>query len=316
MRSPNNSDARCRVALKMLPGTALIYVIKPAAQRRELDLLSLNLPRTFAQSPYLHMNAPHQSDIGNRETRLFGIPIAGVSPDDAVDIVEKAIINRQKLHIGVVNAAKIVNMGKNPELRDSVLDSDVIFADGMSVVWASKLLGTPLPSRVTGIDLMFGMLARADRANYRVYLLGATDEVLNKVRENIAKEYPGCIVAGFHNGYFSANEEEAIAMDIKESNPDILLVAITSPKKENFLARWAHLIDTPVCHGVGGSFDVYAGKVKRAPELWQKLGLEWLYRVLQEPGRMWKRYLFTNSAFLVLILKERAKIRNDEKYTK
>jgi len=258
------------------------------------------------------MNDSHQNDIDYRETSLFGIPIAGVNPEDALDIVEKAVISRQKLHIGVVNAAKIVNMGKNPELRDSVLESDIIFADGMSVVWASKILGTPLPSRVTGIDLMFGMLARADRANFRVYLLGATDEVLNQVRGNIAKDYPGCTIAGFHNGYFSAEEEEDIARNIKESGPDILLVAITSPKKENFLGKWAHLIDTPVCHGVGGSFDVYAGKVKRAPELWQRLGLEWLYRVLQEPGRMWKRYLFTNAAFLTLILKERTKNKHRE----
>ncbi|MBI1194389.1 MAG: WecB/TagA/CpsF family glycosyltransferase [Gammaproteobacteria bacterium] len=255
------------------------------------------------------MNDSIQTNIDRHEVRLFDIPIAGVTPDVAVDIVEQAIINRRKLHIGVVNAAKIVNMGKNPELRDSVLESDIIFADGMSVVWASKILGTPLPSRVTGIDLMFGLLERADRARYRVYLLGATDEVLNKVRENIARDYPGCVVAGLHNGYFSADEEEVIATDIKRSQADILLVAITSPKKENFMARWAHLIDAPICHGVGGSFDVYAGKVKRAPILWQKLGLEWLYRVIQEPGRMWKRYLFTNSEFISMIVKALMKKR-------
>lgn len=255
------------------------------------------------------MNDSHHTDIDRHEIRLFEIPVAGVTPEDAVDIVERAIVDKRKLHIGVVNAAKIVNMGKNPELRSSVLESDIIFADGMSVVWASKILGTPLPSRVTGIDLMFGMLERADQAGYRVYLLGATDEVLVKVRENIAKDYPNCVVAGFHNGYFSADEEESIATDIKESRPDILLVAITSPKKENFMARWAHLIQAPVCHGVGGSFDVYAGKVKRAPLLWQKLGLEWLYRVIQEPGRMWKRYLVTNTAFVRMIIEEYFKNR-------
>lgn len=249
------------------------------------------------------MNDSRPTKTLGKEIVLFDIPIAGVTPDEAVDIVERAIVDGRKLHVGVVNAAKIVNMGKNPELRDSVLESDVIFADGMSVVWASRILGTPLPSRVTGIDLMFGMLARADCAGYRVYLLGATDEVLNKVRTRIADDYPGCVVSGCHNGYFSADEEEAVAMDIKRSKADILLVAITSPKKENFMARWAHLIDAPVCHGVGGSFDVYAGKVKRAPLMWQRLGLEWLYRVIQEPGRMWKRYLFTNTEFLSMIVK-------------
>jgi N-acetylglucosaminyldiphosphoundecaprenol N-acetyl-beta-D-mannosaminyltransferase len=157
---------------------------------------------------------------------------------------------------------------------------------------------------VAGIDLMMGMLERGQKNGYRVYLLGATEEVNRTVAERITVDYPGVIVAGRRNGYFSADEEEAIANDIAQARPDVLLVAITSPKKEQFLARWSDRIKVPICHGVGGSFDVYAGKVKRAPLSWQRCGMEWLYRLLQEPGRMWKRYLVTNSLFCWLVVRE------------
>jgi N-acetylglucosaminyldiphosphoundecaprenol N-acetyl-beta-D-mannosaminyltransferase len=217
---------------------------------------------------------------------------------------DESIRLRRPLHIGVVNAAKIVNMRRDEQLRSDVLSSDVILADGMSVVWASRLLRRPLPERVTGIDLMFGLFELAIRKGYRVYCLGASDEVLGKVVETLRTQYPRLQVAGFHNGYFKQHEEQAVAEDILRGQPDILLVAITSPKKEQFLARWSKLIQVPVCHGVGGSFDVMAGKVQRAPAGWQRLGMEWAYRLVQEPGRLWRRYLVTNSLFALMLWNE------------
>jgi len=235
---------------------------------------------------------------------VFDIPIKAMTMNQVLGLIEQAIAAAAPLQIGVVNAAKVVNMYRNPALGADVLSSDVIFADGASVVWASHILGNPLPERVAGIDLMMGMLERGQVKKYRVYLLGATEEVNQTVAERIKADYPGVIVAGRRNGYFSGNDEEAIANDIAQARPDILLVAITSPKKEQFLARWSDRIKVPICHGVGGSFDVYAGKVKRAPLSWQRCGMEWLYRLLQEPGRMWKRYLVTNSLFCWLIIRE------------
>ena len=220
-----------------------------------------------------------------------------------LDLVDEVISSRQSLQIGVVNAAKVVNMDKDPELRDAVLSSDIILADGAAVVWASKLLRTPLPERVAGIDIMFGMFERGNEKGHRVFCLGATEEVSQTVAENMARDYPGLVLAGRHHGYFSDDEAREIADQIRDSKADILLVAMTSPKKERFLAQWMDHMKVPVCHGVGGSFDVYAGKVERAPESWQKLGLEWLYRVKQEPGRLWKRYLFTNLSFIWMLLK-------------
>lgn len=241
--------------------------------------------------------------------QLFSIPIHAMRMEEALDRIDETIARRGKMQIGVVNAAKIVNMRKDVLLRDSVLASDLILADGISVVWASRLLGRPLPERVAGIDLMMGMFRRGNLRGYRIYCLGATQDVLDTVSSRLSVDFPNVRQVGRQNGYFSEEEEEGIAEKIAEAKPDILLVAMTSPKKEKFLARWSDRIGVPVCHGVGGSFDVFAGKVLRAPDGWQRLGLEWLYRLKQEPGRLWRRYLITNTLFCAMVVSEFLKRR-------
>ena len=235
---------------------------------------------------------------------LFGIPIAAVRMADVVARVDAAIASRTSLQIGVVNAAKLVNMRRDDRLLADVLSSDLVLADGMAVVWASRLLRQPLPERVAGIDLMHAILARGSERGYRVFCLGATPEVLARVVARFGELYPGVEVAGARDGYFSPAQDAEVAETIRRSGADVLFVAITSPRKEEFLGRWSRSLGVPVCHGVGGSFDVVAGKVRRAPLLWQRLGLEWLYRVLQEPRRLWRRYLVTNLLFARLTLAE------------
>jgi N-acetylglucosaminyldiphosphoundecaprenol N-acetyl-beta-D-mannosaminyltransferase len=192
-------------------------------------------------------------------------------------------------------------------LRQDVLSSDLILADGIAVVWASRLLGVELPERVPGIDLMEGILRRGTAHGYRVFCLGAEPDVLEKAADRMAAEHAGVKIIGRQHGYFSEEQEEAVARAIHEARPDVLFVAMTSPIKEQFLARWSGVLGVPVCHGVGGSFDVLAGKVKRAPRIWQRLGLEWLYRVVQEPRRLTKRYLVTNTLFCGMLLQELAR---------
>jgi N-acetylglucosaminyldiphosphoundecaprenol N-acetyl-beta-D-mannosaminyltransferase len=244
------------------------------------------------------------SDARAPVQNMLGITICSLTMDEVLALIDRAISDRSRLQIGVVNAAKIVNMRRDEVLRNDVLSSDIIVPDGTSVVWASRILGRPLPERVAGIDLMMGMLRHGNEHRYRIYCLGATDEVLEKATARIAADYPGVELVGQHNGYFTAEEEPAIADEIIAAKPDILLVGMSSPKKEKFLSRWSEKLDVPVCHGVGGSFDVMAGKVQRAPERWQRLGLEWLFRVKQEPRRLWKRYLVTNTLFLTMVAGE------------
>jgi N-acetylglucosaminyldiphosphoundecaprenol N-acetyl-beta-D-mannosaminyltransferase len=235
---------------------------------------------------------------------LMNTDIHSVTEQEVVDLVEQSIDKGEPIRIGVVNAAKLVNMQADSLLAEDVRSSDLVLADGMSVVWASKILGHGLPERVAGCDLMYRFFELANQRKWRVYCLGATEEISAKVEENLLKEYPNLTLAGRRNGYFSAEDEAEIAAQIAASKPHFLLVAMTSPKKENFMGAWGDTMNVPIVHGVGGSFDVYAGLVERAPEAWQKLGLEWLYRIKQEPGRLWKRYLITNTKFTWMILKE------------
>lgn len=238
---------------------------------------------------------------------LFGVNVAAATMDQAVALVRDTIDAGRQLQIGVVNAAKLVNMARQPALRDAVLSCDVVFADGMAVVWASRILGRALPERVAGIDLMEAVLSQGSERGWRVYLLGAAEDVLSSALTAFTERYPGVQFVGSHHGYFTPDQEPDIVKAIAAARPDVLLVGMTSPFKEQFIARWNDTLRVPVCHGVGGSFDVAAGKVRRAPDYWQRAGLEWLYRVLQEPRRLWRRYLVTNTLFAKMVIVEAAR---------
>lgn len=233
---------------------------------------------------------------------ILGLPVSPITMEQLLQIVDNHIASNEQLRLGVVNVAKVVNAQKKPQLRQSLQEADLILADGVPIVWLSKVLGTPLPERVAGIDFMFRLLKEASKKHYRVYFLGAKPEVLPKAIETVKREYPGIHIAGYRDGYFGKNQEQSIAEDIKDTCAHILFVGISSPKKEYFLKRWHKYMNVPVCHGVGGSFDILAGITKRAPIWMQKCGIEWFYRIIQEPRRMWKRYLITNTIFIKLSL--------------
>lgn len=246
----------------------------------------------------------HKHDTESNTRVLFGLDIEAVTNDEMLDECRIALRERKRFLIGVVNAAKVVNLHRDPLLRDSLLECDVIVADGQSVVWASRLLRRPLPERVAGCDLFEALLGMAEQDDRSVYLLGAKPEVLALLQEKLSTRFPKLRIAGARDGYFKEHEQADVARDIRESGADMLFLGITSPKKEIFLGKYADRLGVPLLHGVGGSFDVLAGVTKRAPVRWQKLGLEWGYRVLQEPRRMWKRYLTTNARFIVLTGRE------------
>lgn len=202
-----------------------------------------------------------------------------------------------------VNVDKLVKANKDPSLRKIINDCALINVDGMPVVWASRLLGKPLKERVAGIDLYTALIQRAAEKGWRVYLLGAGEEVVRSVKAIHEKQSPGLKIAGFRNGYWQPEEEAAVVSSIAESRPDLLFVAMSSPKKERFLGAYQAQMKIPFAMGVGGSFDVIAGKIKRAPLWMQQCGLEWFYRFLQEPAKMFKRYFVDDLEFFWLLLK-------------
>lgn len=236
---------------------------------------------------------------------ILNTSIHNLTTQETLQIIDNTISEGKQLHHVVVNAGKIVAMQTDLQLRQSVNESDLINADGQAVVWASKVLGKPLKERVSGIDLMIHLVALAHKKNYKIFFLGAREEIVEKVVNIYSEQYSPNIIAGYRNGYFKKEEEKDIARQIADSGAQILFVAISSPTKENFLFENKELLQkVNFFMGVGGSFDVVAGKVKRAPLWMQKAGLEWFYRFAQEPKRMWKRYLVGNSKFIALVIKE------------
>ena len=220
--------------------------------------------------------------------------------EESLQKCEELIMNRNAQHV-VINASKIVLAESSKPLRKIINECALINVDGMSIVWAARLMRIPVPQRVTGIDLMYRLLESARDKNYRVYLLGAREDVMEKVASNFKKS--GIRIVGQRNGYWSESEEDSIVANIARTRPDLLLVAMPSPQKELFLSRNMGNLNVGLAFGVGGSFDVEAGVTQRAPLVLQKMGLEWFFRLVQEPRKMFKRYLVGNLKFSCLYLK-------------
>lgn len=235
---------------------------------------------------------------------FLGSPMDVATMSDTVSHIENNVAQGNFLQHVVVNVAKIVNMQKDATLAESVKACDVINIDGMGVVFGARFLGHDIPERVAGVDLFHELLKMSQKREFPIFLLGATEEVVTQTNNKVKALYPNLTVAGYNNGYFW-DDEEAIVAKIRESGAKLLFVAITSPKKENFINKWKDQLGVDFVMGVGGTFDVVAGKVNRAPLWMQNSGLEWLYRVIQEPRRMWKRYLVTNSKFAWLLIKNK-----------
>jgi N-acetylglucosaminyldiphosphoundecaprenol N-acetyl-beta-D-mannosaminyltransferase len=226
-----------------------------------------------------------------------------LSMQETLDIIHQRLETGEFTQHAVVNTAKLVNIQKDRKLKVSVEECDIINIDGMGVVWGARIMGLDVPERVAGIDLFLQLIALSAREHYPVFLLGATTEIVDTTAAELIDQHPQLNIAGTHHGYFWDDEQQVVEK-IRGSGAKLLFVAITSPKKENFIQHWKHELGVDFVMGVGGTYDVVAGKVNRAPAWMQKFGLEWFYRVVQEPRRMWRRYLITNTMFIWLIFKQ------------
>jgi N-acetylglucosaminyldiphosphoundecaprenol N-acetyl-beta-D-mannosaminyltransferase len=232
---------------------------------------------------------------------VMGCAVDDLTLEETLRVVEGFIAEGTPHQHVVVNVDKLLKARRDPELRRIINRCDLVNADGMPVVWASRLLGTPLKERVAGIDLFEALVARAAEKGWRPYFLGAREEIVQRVAGLYRARYPTLDIAGHRNGYWNREDDEAVATAIREARADLLFVAISSPRKEEFLARWQGHMRVPFAMGVGGSFDVVAGLTSRAPVWMQKSGLEWFYRFLQEPRRMFRRYFVQGMAFFPLL---------------
>ena len=240
-------------------------------------------------------------------TEFLDTPVDILTFEETVARAEQAMREKRRIVHVALNAAKLVKMRSDEELRRDVTSADIIGIDGMAISWALRVLGGPDAPRVSGVDLMMALLELSAEKGYRPFILGAKQEVLEKAMAEAQRRWPGLQFAGARNGYYGKEDEAGIVEMIRASKADCLFLAMPTPRKERFLAAYSDQLDVPFIMGVGGSVDVLAGHVSRAPLWMQKAGLEWLHRLLQEPRKMFWRYASTNSAFIFLVLQARVR---------
>jgi N-acetylglucosaminyldiphosphoundecaprenol N-acetyl-beta-D-mannosaminyltransferase len=228
-------------------------------------------------------------------------PIDILTMAETVDLARQAMRTRQRLQHVAINVAKFVNMRRDAVLAADVANSDVVSIDGMGIILGARCVGLPAQVRVAGIDLLAELLAVCADEGFKPYFLGATPDVAKQTVRRVREKHPSIQFAGFKDGYFSTDQEAEVVSAIRNSKADCLFIGMPTPRKERFLANYRDELNVPFIMGVGGAFDVLAGQIRRAPARMQQLGLEWLYRVYQEPGRMWWRYAKTNTFFAVIL---------------
>lgn len=234
---------------------------------------------------------------------IFGVRLHRVTFDEAVRRAAHLVESRVPSMAITANPEMIQQAAHDPELWRVLRSAELVVADGIGVVWASRMLGTPLPERVPGIDLMCRLVEIAAQRKWRAYLLGGKPGIAERAAERLMSMYPGVIIAGTMHGYFAEAQEQSVVEAIKEAAPDLLFVGMGAGRQEKWIARHKRELGVALSMGVGGSFDALVDATKRAPVWMRKANIEWLYRLLREPSR-WRRQLAL-PAFALRVLRER-----------
>jgi N-acetylglucosaminyldiphosphoundecaprenol N-acetyl-beta-D-mannosaminyltransferase len=239
---------------------------------------------------------------GPQKIEFLGLEFDSVTVSGATDRFEQWIRDGYVGRVACVNVALLIWARSSTKLLEIYRRCDLLVADGMGIYYGSRLLGRPTPGITNAVLLMDELLTRASARGYRVYLLGTTHDILERALIRLRQRHPDLAVVGHRDGFFSTSEEDEVVGDIVAKKPDILLIGISSVRKDEFLDRQLGSLGVPVCLGVGGALDILAGVYRLAPKRVRRVGLEWLYRLAQEPHRLWRRYLTTNTIFGVLLV--------------
>lgn len=256
-----------------------------------------------------YMNQSCQNKYPQR-IKIMGVSVDPFTMAETVAKTEEYICDKKFAHLIGVNADKILQIKEDPAIKEIVKHCEIVNADGASMLIAANKLNIKLPERVAGIDLMLKLCSIAAAKGYSVYLLGAKQAVVEKTAEVLKEKFAGINICGIHDGYFSEDEDKEIIKEVKSSSPQIVFVGITSPRKELLIEKFRDYGAAAVFVGVGGSFDVISGNIPRAPKWMQEIKLEWLFRLLQEPKRLLKRYFVGNIKFLLLLNRAKREAKN------
>ena len=231
------------------------------------------------------------------KTKILGIEIDSLTTEELLKRVEEFVASKRPHQIAYLNADCVNKCWLNRAYRDSVSKADLVYPDGMGVVWASRVFDRPLPERVNAGDLLPQLCKLASQKRYRIYLLGGEDGIARRAAEQLSSQYPDLQIVGHHHGFFDDEEDARVIEDIRRRHPDILLVGMGAPRQELWIRQHLEELNVPVAWGVGALLDYCAQKFTRAPEWMRRAGLEWLYRLMLEPRRLWKRYILGNIIF-------------------
>lgn len=241
-----------------------------------------------------------------KTVEILNISFINQTRQQVIQDLSKAIQQQQKQFVVTANPEIVMMANQQADYMAQIKKADLVTADGIGVVKAANLLGTPLPERVTGFELMIDLLQVANEEAYSIYLLGAADETLQKTICQIEKDYPRLQIVGSHHGFFDWSQD-TIPSEIERLQPDLVFVALGAPRQEKWIGQHIDRFQKGVFIGIGGSFDVIAGTVKRAPVFWQKIHLEWLYRILKQPSRL--KRSFAIPQFMWRIQQEKRKVK-------
>ena len=238
-----------------------------------------------------------------KQTHILGVPFDAVTMDEAVLAVQKMVKNGGQHIVCTPNPEIVMEARNDKALMDVIIQSSLVVPDGVGVVWASRYSEIPMTQRVAGYDLTQELFSAMADTDTTFYFFGGAPGVASEAARKMKKKYPGLKILGIHNGFFDDVEEKKVIAHIKSLSPTILLVGLGAPKQEKWIQKHLEETGVTVAIGVGGSFDVMAGVVKRAPKVFQRLGLEWFYRLITQPTR-WRR-MMRLPLFALEVLKNR-----------
>lgn len=234
---------------------------------------------------------------------ILDIPVDNVTMDQALEAIQTFVASGEPHLVITADASGIVIAQEDSEFKQLLQSAELVTPDSSGILWASKKLGQPIPDRVSGVDLLDRTCALSADKGYRLYFLGAAPGVAEMAAEKLRLKHPGCNIVGTRHGYFPADSDEVVAKEVAELKPDVLFVAMGIPRQEKFIKATQHIIRAPVGIGVGGSFDVFSGRAKRAPKIVQRIRMEWLWRLILNPKKWAKAK--TLPRFMALVLKSR-----------
>ena len=234
------------------------------------------------------------------KVEILGLPVDRLTMAQTLSLLEEFVASKAPHLVVTADAAGIVQAQSDSDWNSIFRSADLATPDSIGVIWAAKKRGRPIAERVSGVDLVERICALSADKGYRIYFLGAEPGVAERAAEKMRLKYPGCNIVGARHGYFPAESDEIVAQEVAEAQPDFLFVAMGIPRQDKFIRSTQEIIRAPVAMGVGGSFDVFSGKAKRAPKLFQSLHVEWLWRLLLNPKKIAKAKNLPKFVWMVL----------------